>query len=187
MENFIKNQSIEIANAFTNVATQGYKQMLTFKIDTTKLNADYATEINITEKGDFVEIFEKLMAYSDNPALYYFGINPEIDPNEIIKLIEKTSKERNLITPSKNKNNKNNGILYVGKVKNCAWGRLIQHLGYHQNQKSHGLQIEHWVKNISKPLKLTYNVIFFEKNMADYIEILETALANVYKPIIGKH
>ena len=187
MENFIKTKSSEISCAFAEIAIQGYKHILTFEIDSTKLSSDYATNINITKDGDFVEMFEKLQAFTDLPAIYFFGINKEIDYNEVINAIEVTSSANDLNFPANNKNNVNNGILYVGKVKSCAWGRLIQHLGYHQNQKSHGLQIDYWAKMISKPLKLTYTIMFFDKNIANFIEILETELAKKYKPIIGKH
>lgn len=187
MENFIKNKCSEITYAFAETATLGSRISLTFNIDTTKLNPNYANQINITTDGDFVEMFKELKAYEDLPALYFFRVNPEIDPNEIIGAIDEVNNTDNLNTPAKNKYTENKGMLYVGKVKSCAWGRLIQHLGYHQNKKSHGLQIDHWVKKISTPLNLTYTVIFFEKKMADYVQILEVAFAEEYKPIIGKH
>jgi hypothetical protein len=36
-------------------------------------------------------------------------------------------------------------------------------------------------------LQLTYNVIEFEKEMIDLIEVFEKALARELNPIIGKH
>ncbi len=187
MENFIKSKSSEIANAYSEVATSGCKYIFTFEIDTTKLKPAFANEINITKDVDFVEMFEQLQAFDDLPALYFFGINPDIEYEKINDLIKEISISNNLNFPANNKNTLNKGILYIGKVKRCAWGRLIQHLGYHSNTKSHGLQIDHWAKKIISPLNLTYTVMFFDKSIADYLEIIERALARQYKPIIGKH
>ena len=187
MENFIKTISSEIAYAYSEIAALGCKHILTFEIDTALLKPEYADEIDITKDVCFVEMFEKLKAYEDLPAVYFFGINTDIDYKNIIDVIEETSKSDNLNFPAYNKNTKNKGILYIGKVKSCAWGRLIQHLGYHKNKKSHGLQIDHWAKKISSSLNLTYSVMFFDKKTSDYLEVLENALAKKYEPIIGKH
>jgi len=126
--------------------------------------------------------------YADLPAIYIFKINSDINSNTIINAIDSISSNE-LNVPAHYKYPKNNGILYVGKVKRCAWGRLIQHLGYHTDSKSHGLQIQHWANKISEPLNLTYTVMFFEKEISDYLEVIESAIAKttIYKPIIGKH
>lgn len=57
------------------------------------------------------------------------------------------------------------------------------------NLKSHGLQIQHWAYKIPEPLNLTYTVMFFKKEIADYLEVLEQAIAKDinFKPLIGKH
>lgn len=188
MENFIRAISYNATNAFNNIATHGCKQILRFEIDIDWLNPKYAKDTNITAEGDFVEIIKELQIYNKLPALYLFEINKQITYDEIINIINNTRND-NLNFPALNSNKRNNGVLYIGKVKSCAWGRFIQHLGYHKNKKSHGLHIDFWAKEIKKPLMLTYTVMFFEEEMADYIEILEKVLARneEFKPIIGKH
>jgi len=187
VENFFKTKSSEITYAFAEIAAIGFKKSFSFEIDCNKLNSDYASKINITKEGDFVSIFKTLQDYQDLPAIYIFGINSEVDYDVIIKEIENANNDNTLKFPANNKNNQNNGVLYVGKVKSCAWGRLIQHLGYHQNKKSHGLQIDYWAKRVNMPLNLTYTVMFFDKKMSDYLETLEIAIAKELAPIIGKH
>lgn len=187
LESFVISKSKEITEVFENVANHGIKQIYTFSIDCNKLNPKYANEINITKEGDYVEMFSKLQEYEEFPALYLFEIDSAIEYYKIMSAIDETIKNTNLNFPANNKNLQNTGILYIGKVKSCAWGRLIQHLGYHKNRNSHGLQIDFWAKKITQPLHLKFTIMFFNKEIADYIEILETALASKYKPIIGKH
>jgi hypothetical protein len=187
LETFIKTKSLEIKNVFELVAIHGVKQFYSFSIDCDKLNPRYANEINITKEGDYVEMFNQLQEFEEFPALYLFEIDSSIDYNNIMATIEETIQSTNLHFPANNKNLQNSGILYIGKVKSCAWGRLIQHLGYHKNKNSHGLQIDFWAKKITQPLHLKFTVMFFEKEAANYVEILETALAEKFKPIIGKH
>ena len=76
-------------------------------------------------------------------------------------------------------------ILYVGKVKRHFWGRLIQHLGYYKVNRTQGLQLYYWAKELNLNLKVT--VIEFEPEMIDLMEVLESALAKKLKPILGKH
>lgn len=192
MEELIKNKCAEISEVFRNVVEHNYVEKLHYNIDISKLNPDYATRINITEEGDFVKMFKELQdeKYANLPAIYVFGINSDINSTVIVNAIDSLKDlNQDLNTPAHYKYPQNKGILYVGKVKSCAWGRLIQHLGYHEDSKSHGLQIQYWAQKISEPLELTYTVMFFEEKMADYIELLERAIAKteIYKPLIGKH
>lgn len=188
MDEFIKNKSSELSRMFQDVANHGCVKTLHYNIDISMLNPDYATNINITEKGDFVDMFNELKYYEEYPALYIFKVNPKIDSKIIIDAIDSIN-SIHLKVPAHYKNPFNNGILYIGKVKSCAWGRLIQHLGYHKNYKSHGLQIQYWANKIPNMFYLTYTVMFFKKEIADSLEVLESAIAkeNKYKPIIGKH
>lgn len=183
IDNLIKEESKHISELFSEVSLNGAIKRFDFDIDKKKLNSKYLNEVNITSDGDFVSIFQQLQEFDDYPALYFFEINPLLEKTEIISLIENSQ----LNIPARNKTSNNTGVLYVGKAKKCAWGRLIQHLGYHQQRKSHGLQIDYWVNKTSLEPKLSYTVLFFEKSMADYIHVLEQTLAKSLKPIIGKH
>src|SRR5690606_2324988 len=135
IDGLIKGESKHISEVFSEVYLNGALKRFDFLIDEKKLNSKYLNEINITSHGDFVPLFQQLQEFDDYPALYFFGINPLLQKTEIISLIENSQ----LNIPARNKILNNTGILYVGKVKRCAWGRLIQHLGYHQQRKSHGL------------------------------------------------
>lgn len=183
IDSLIKEESKKIYELFSKISINGYVKKFNFIIDEKKLNSKYLNDVNITSDGDFVSMFQQLQKFNDYPALYFFEINPLLEKNEIIPLIEKS----HLNIPARNKTVANTGVLYVGKVKRCAWGRLIQHLGYHQQRKSHGLQIDFWANKTSLELKLSYTVIFFDKSTADYIHVLEQALIKSLKPIIGKY
>ena len=188
LENFIKNKSQDISEVFSNIYRNNESiQSFHYKIDVNKFDNKYVNEINITLHGDFVEMFNEMQEFESLPALYLFEINPSIPKEEIISLINEVNKNQFLNIPAQNKSPNNSGVLYVGKVKSCAWGRLIQHLGYHQNRKSHGLQLNFWSNKTSSNIELSYTVMFFDKSVADYIHVLEYELAKFMNPIIGKH
>lgn len=183
IDSLIKEESKHISELFSKIFLSGAVKRFDFIIDEKKLDSKYLNDVNITLDGEFAPMFKELQKFNENPALYFFEINPLLEKSEIISLIENSQ----LNIPARNKTTNNTGILYVGKTKRCAWGRLIQHLGYHQQRKSHGLQIHHWANNTSAELKLSYTVIFFNESIANYIQILEQALAKSLNPIIGKH
>lgn len=187
LDNFIGNTSQNISEIFFNIFRNGSLERFYFTIDAKKLDSKYLDKVNITLEGEFASMFQKLQEYEEYPALYFFQINPRIKSEEIISLIKSAKTTYNLHIPAENKSSLNSGVLYVGKVKRCAWGRLIQHLGYHQNRKSHGLQMDHWSNRTSLNIELSYTVMFFDKSVADHIHLLEYELAKLLNPIIGKH
>ena len=186
IDKFIKNKSADISSIFKDVAIKDFVFTKEYEIECNKLKSDYL-EINITDSLDFRELFDELKKYEDYPAIYIFKINPEIERDVILKTIKDFDSSTELNFPALNNFKENHGVLYVGKVKKSAWGRLIQHLGYHQNRKSHGLQLDSWAKESKLQLDIKFQVVFFEKCMSDYLEILEKELAATYQPILGKH
>lgn len=187
IERIIKEESKNVSEIFSKIFQNGSLEYFDFIIDEKKLDNQYLNEVNITLQGDFASMFQKLQEFDEYPALYFFEINPLIKKEEIISLIQNIHTEYGLSIPAKNKTSDNSGVLYVGKVKRCAWGRLIQHLGYHRQRKSHGLQIDYWANKTSLDLRLSYTVIFFDKSMINYIQALEQTLSKSLKPIIGKY
>lgn len=185
---FLKNKSEEIGGFFNNVSKSKVIGSLSHVIDLSELNDDFADKVDIT-KGNhfFAKTIQKLQEYEDYPALYFFSINPEIEYSAIFSLIQGVKTRFNKVIPVFNSIKRNTGILYIGKVKGKAWGRYIQHLGYHKNKKSHGLHIGSWAKQSNIELNIKYTIIFFEKEMKNYIQILEKEFANDLKPLIGKH
>ncbi|NBR13906.1 MAG: hypothetical protein EBQ94_11360 [Flavobacteriales bacterium] len=154
-----------------------------FNIDSKHFTEDFITN-DITQDVNFKEMFETLREFNDYPALYFFQINQELSKTEILDLIKAND---SLKTPAINNFKENNGFLYVGKVTSCAWGRLIQHLGYHRQRTSHGLQVGLWGNTTTKDIDLSFTVIFFEKESKDYLVLLEKMFSKKLKPIIGKH
>lgn len=187
IENFIRNKSRTVSEDFFQISQNGPKIVFSFEIDIKMLDSKYLDKVDITKDGDFAVNFQEMINHEKLPALYFFEINEIIEKSEIITLIKNVNEKFQLNIPAQNNTSKNKGILYVGKVKSCAWGRLIQHMGYHKNRKSHGLQLDFWAKEIKTELKLKYTVMFFEENIADDISILERILAKSLNPIIGRH
>jgi len=154
-----------------------------FNIDSKHFNEDFIS-CDITQDVNFKEMFDTLRKFNDYPALYFFQINQELNKTELLALIKSND---SLKTPAINNFKVNTGFLYVGKVTSCAWGRLIQHLGYHKQRTSHGLQVGLWGNTVTKDIELSFTVIFFNKESRDYLVLLEKMLSKKLKPIIGKH
>lgn len=187
IEDLIKTKSQLISEIFSKISINGSIHKISFTIDEKNLDSKYLDKVNITLDGDFSSSFQEMIKYDKYPALYFFEINELIAKQEIINLIKNVNEKNQLNIPALNKTSDNKGVLYVGKVKSCAWGRLIQHLGYHKNRKSHGLQLDYWAKEMKTELKIKYTVMYFEEDLADDINVLERILAKSLKPIIGKH
>lgn len=183
IEKLIREESNTIVSIFNSIVMGKTVNSFKFKIDSKNFTKDFITH-DITQDINFKEMFDLLKEYNDYPALYFFQINPEINKTEILSLIKN---DDFLKTPAINNHKENTDFLYVGKVTSCAWGRLIQHLGYHKHRKSHGLQVGLWGNKTTKDLKLSFTVIFFEKESRNYLILLEKILSEKLKPIIGKH
>lgn len=88
-----------------------------------------------------------------------------------------------------------NTTLYIGKSSGSFKNRIRQHLGL-VSEKTYSLQLRSWLQfsDLSQvKLELYYTSIDFEKlGIKDHeeqktlIELLETALHNYYKPLLGR-
>ncbi|QAA82304.1 hypothetical protein EI546_11505 [Aequorivita sp. H23M31] len=183
IEKLICDEATKAVSIFDAITKGQIVNSFKFDIDSKHFTEDFITH-DITQDVNFKEMFDTLREYNDYPALYFFQINQELSKTEVLELIKVND---SLKTPAINNYKENNVFLYVGKVTSCAWGRLIQHLGYHKQRKSHGLQVGLWGNKTTKDLKLSFTVIFFEQESRDYLILLEKRLSKKLKPIIGKH
>lgn len=162
------------------------KQVHSFEIDCRDLDKRFHSN-DIRDANEFKEIFDTLKSVT-NPVLYWFEIISDTSHQQIVESISNYKKDGGTrATPAMRKNiSGGSRILYVGKVKNTFWGRLITHLGYLKGTgQTQGLQLDCWAKDIC--LKLRLHVVEFDKRMADYMTVIENAFAKELKPIIGKH
>lgn len=141
---------------------------------------------DIRDSNQFREIFKQLLSIK-NPVLYWFEIISPTTPIEIYEALEnyKRKPNRRIIPVFKQKAVIESKILYVGKAKRDFWVRVIAHLGYIQGDRSHGLQLYHWAKELNLNLKLHF--CEFNNDMQDFIPLLEFSFASQYHPVIGKH
>lgn len=112
-----------------------------------------------------------------------------------IQTIKETRKK--VKYPKVNSNNAvdENTTLYIGKSSGSFKNRIRQHLGL-VSEKTYSLQLQSWLQfsDLSQvKLELYYTSIDFEKlGIKDHeeqktlIELLETALHNHYKPLLGR-
>jgi len=183
LEKLINEETSKAVSVFENIVKGQFVDSFRFNINSNYFTEDFITH-DITQDKNFKEMFDTLRVFNDYPALYFFQINEKLSKIEILDLIKVHD---SLKTPANNNFKENSSFLYVGKVTSCAWGRLIQHLGYHKQRKSHGLQVGLWGNKTTKDLQLSFTVIFFEQESRDYLVLLEKMLSKQLKPIIGRH
>lgn len=183
MEEIIKEISKKAISPFQHIAEKGTKNTKEFHLNCTDLEDFNYNDITLSEK--YTEMFSELKNLS-GPCLYYFEILSENLSSEIVdKIKEYSNTENSKSIPAIKKTIPESKILYVGKVKRHFWGRLIQHLGYYKVNRTQGLQLYYWTKELNLNLKLV--VYEFEPNMTNLMEVLENDLAKHLKPILGKH
>lgn len=183
MEEIIKEISGKAVFSLQNVAENGAKKTKEFYINCSDLE-DF-NHIDITNSEKHKTMFTELKDLN-GPCLYYFEIVSENLSSVIVdKIKEYSNTENSKSIPAIKKTIPESKILYVGKVKRHFWGRLIQHLGYYKVNRTQGLQLFYWTKELNLNLKLV--VFEFEPEMINLMEVLENDLAKHLKPILGKH
>ena len=162
--------------------------VLDFEVDCSLLSYQKHREHDIRDSAEYKSIFEKLANYEDNPCVYWFDSDNEINGREIFHQIDLAQK-KGFNVPAHSKTPHNGNCLYVGKVTRNIHGRLMMHLGVHENSRSHGLNILYWDESFRKDFKLKFHVIPFPKNeeWRNLVSVMEFLLSAKNKPIIGKH
>jgi len=187
MKEFIRSKLIE-NSSILNQEAQKHGEIKHFEIDCSKLK-EFLNE-NILKSNDFKELF-KILQKIKGPCVYWYQVvAPDITSTEIIDSFTayKNNLDRNRAVPAisyKKSINNNSKYLYVGKVKRNFYGRVIQHLGCFNVQQTQGLQLYYWAKELN--LKLELSVIEFDSSMENLLPVIELAVAEELKPLIGKH
>lgn len=166
------------------VIDNGYRSYTTESLVLDELE-DFCSN-DIRQSVMYKKLFDRLLRIT-GPVVYWFELDESCNKKNIIeKLLWYKDHINERSTPALNKSiNYSSNILYVGKVKNKFYGRLIQHLGYFTNSQTQGLQLYHWLSD--EGIKLTVHIFEFDENMADLIGVVENRLARKLQPLIGKH
>ncbi|WP_199118884.1 hypothetical protein [Pedobacter sp. ASV28] len=175
--------STTIAN-LEHIRANGANREYSFDINCSDLE-DY-NYIDIRKAEKFSQLFTEL-AHIKGPTLYRIEILSDMDRRQIIEALNayKASPGAKVTPALRPHINYDSNTLYVGKVKQIFWGRLIQHLGYFKVDATQGLQLFYWAKGMG--LTLRFHIMEFDTNMADSMPIIEMAFAKKFDPIIGKH
>lgn len=192
MEEILKSESCFLSNALLNYLSKGFKSIQEFEIDCSKLDSRFLKE-DIRHSEEFKHLFENLIRIQKSPCLYIFEVNSETSADLIISKLKDFGAQTQKVIPKLNTKISNSKILYVGKVNNFGWGRLITHLGFHTYKNdgnsresiNHGLHLHYWAKDIG--LRVKYTVMEFDTDMKDILPALEKKLAQKLRPIVGTH
>ncbi len=183
MNNQIKEIAKNAMFPLQNVSINGAKKIKEFYFNCSELE-DF-NHVDITKSEKYFKIFDDIKEMA-GPCTYFFEIQTNHLTAEIISSIRKYSESENSKSiPAIKKTPPESKVLYVGKVKRHFWGRFIQHLGFYKVNRTQGLQLFYWAKELGVELKLT--ILEFEPEMTNLMEVIENDLAKQLKPILGKH
>lgn len=183
MTESIKNISKNASASLQYVAENGIKNYKEFDIKCAELEDFNFIDIRDSEK--YKILFNDLKRI-EGPVVYYFEIMSDNTSTDIVNHIRQyAASENSKAIPAIKRTIPESKILYVGKVKKGFWGRLIQHLGFYKVNRTQGLQLYYWAKELDLDIKL--RVFEFESQMADLMNVIENGLARELNPILGKH
>lgn len=118
----------------------------------------------------------------NQPAVYYFAIKSSQSNSTIINALRQYKLLKKNSCPKIPKNNDNTSLyLYCGSKKQKLYERFMQHLGY-GSATTYALHLNRWANAIGLRLEFHYAWI----SDKDYTELVESALANEIKPLVGK-
>jgi hypothetical protein len=185
MEEKIKEISTEFINAISEY-TENQIKILSFEIDCNELQKDFGNQ-HICDSPYFIKNFNELKLIEKKPTIYWFEFDGQTHNCESLYIFFKEHKENfgNSNLPAIYKQFRDTNVLYLGKSKTYLWGRLLQHLGFHDDTHSQGLILKDWTSELN--IKLTFKYIVFNEKMSDLITMYELKLAQQMKPLIGKH
>jgi len=183
MNSLLESFAEETIKGLKNISQNRIKEYC-FDIDCSELENYLTTDIRKAPK--YEKLFEELEAIT-RQTIYWYEIVSDIDNAIILAAFEKYKEDTfGRPAPALNYYDHNSTrTLYVGKVKACFWGRVIQHLGYHKDCTDHGLQLSHWAKPLS--LKLKLHALEINEDMYQLMPSLEVYFAKKLQPLIGKH
>lgn len=129
-----------------------------------------------------LDIFEK----KKHPAIYYFKISSKHSGKEIVDTLltyKNKDKDKRSCPKIDKKRNLKTKYLYCGSKKKGLHERYIQHLGF-GGKGTYALQLFHWAKSLK--LELEFHYTWLDPNYKEYTELVESALADNIKPLVGK-
>lgn len=187
---------IDLINPAENYKSSIVNQLDKMLLASEKIEPFKKIDIDVlhTDKVDLEDLKLKNVIYLINIVEFGENLNQLSFCNRI-KRIKDISKKVKL--PKVNFENipNENTVLYVGKSSGSFANRIKQHLGK-GSKKTYSLQIESWMmypELCNMKLELYYTSIDFEKldihdheEQKQLIELLETALYNNYKPLLGR-
>ena len=183
MDELLKSYSEELIVHLSNVMKVGAKEYRIFDFNSSFFKKYDLDKIRDSE----VHVAcEKKLRSLKGPVIYWFEILSDNKNSEIVNVIRTYKNKNKKAVPALRKSyDIDSKCLYVGKVKNYFWSRVIQHLGYYNEPRTQGLQLFHWADNIDLSLRL--HAYEFEKGTENLMGIFELKLAKELKPIIGRH
>ena len=187
MNHYLKDcldESLSVINRCKSKINVGDKNC-SFAIDCTKLPKMEEGSRGLPDQ--LITQFDRLKEIK-GPCVYWFEIKTDMSRRKIInKLTAYTNCSNHRVVPYFKDENKDeiNNILYVGKVKNNFYRRIVQHLGYYSCSTTQGLQLAHWAKELNLELELKF--VCFDDDMAELVVIVKAYFARKCKPLLGMY
>lgn len=183
MNNFIKSICLSKSKDLHEFSN------LDIKIETLELDCSWFC--SCTDDGQVLhdEILTLInnLKMVEGPVVYWIELSNEIKGEQLLSAFIDYSRTLSprAIPARKKYPDIDSNVLYVGKVKRIFWGRIYQHLGFHRNKWTQGLQLYFWTKELKPIFKINY--CQFTNELVDILPLFEISLARRLRPILGKH
>lgn len=167
-----------------------FENIVTIEVDCDQL-APFG--LGAESSPESAKVFRNLHNNSLNgsPAVYWFEITSAHTASQIRQGFEylKTSIGNRKIPAANKSYDLNSRVLYVGKGISNISGRMFLHFGYEPKYVHlQGLQLCHWdYAGELKGLNLRLNIIYLPNEMSMLAPLFENKLAEVLRPILGRH
>ena len=139
------------------------------------------TNIKTLEKRNVLDVFYE---NRNRPAIYYFEIKSNLTAKTIVDALQVYKDKKLRSCPKIDKNRELcSRYLYCGSCKEGLRSRFIQHLGF-GSQNTFALQLLHWTKKLN--IELEFHYAWLDDNQKQFTELVESALADKIKPLVGK-
>lgn len=146
-----------------------------------QINCNDLTDIETLKKEKALDVFD---INKKHPAIYYFEIISDQRNEDIVKTLRKYKDKKQRSCPKIVRNRSlDSRYLYCGSKKEGLLDRFTQHLGF-GSKDTYALQLLYWAKEIN--LELEFHYAWLNPNYKEMTELLESALAEKAKPLVGK-
>lgn len=183
----LQGLSHQLWNTLSTLRTVEYPIVYTVTIDCNTL-PHYSIGEGCYNHASLKPFFDRLLTLN-HPLVYWFEISSSHTGQQVFDMMKtyRDSANRKNFPALKKVIDPNSRIVYVGKSKRRTNGRMYTHLGYYHIPGTAGLQLAHWAVGTGLVLRVNFIELPLSWETQNLASLYEQRLANILRPLAGKH